>query len=355
MAKYAISEEGVSQLQKLSKGIISNTENIYEAGNSLKNNISSLGEGLGVYEDEILDLVNHNQATLQSNREVFKQLSDSIIKKADEICDLMGFGFQNSTNGHQTLDSYQARRDGTIINNDAQIYSTLPLASTLEHPKILTRDKDEAIAQQDRFIQDYIEVLRDDLNDKGITDPDEVNRIIQEKVDETQREFYNDLYGNIQEKSVKCMERLSEYFNEDNWNAMGTFEREDALNTLAIDAGDAFRTEVLGVRFFRDTAEHRGYFSNDGYLYLNEDVLTNPTNRLDALDTVFHEGRHAMQQAAIYDPNKYSVERKQADIWKDNFNNYIQYENNRLGYFRQPIEADARGFAESVLSGGGIQ
>ena len=43
MAKYAISEEGVSQLQKLSKSIISDTENIYEAGISLKNNISSLG------------------------------------------------------------------------------------------------------------------------------------------------------------------------------------------------------------------------------------------------------------------------------------------------------------------------
>ena len=355
MAKYAISEEGVSQLQKLSKGLIGDTENIYEAGILLKNNISSLGESLGMYENEILDIVNHNQITLQSNREIFNQLANSINKLADDICCLMGLPLSDSSNEHQVLNSYQARRNGTVGNDDTQISSTLPLASTLEHPKILTRDKDEAIAQQNRFIQDYIEVLRDDLNDKGITNPDEANRIIQEKVDETQREFYNDLYGNIQEKSIKCMERLSEYFNEDNWNAMSTFEREDALNTLAIDAGDAFRTEVLGVRFFKDTAEHRGYFSNDGYLYLNEDVLTNPTNRLDALDTVFHEGRHAMQQAAIYDPNKYSIERNQADIWKDNFNNYIQYENNRLGYFRQPIEADARGFAESVLNGGGIQ
>ena len=112
MAKYAISEEGVSQLQKLSKSIISDTENIYEAGISLKNNISSLGEGLGIYENEIIDLVNHNQATLQSNREVFKQLSDSIVKKADEICVLMGLGSVGlaNTNG---VASYRASRNNT--------------------------------------------------------------------------------------------------------------------------------------------------------------------------------------------------------------------------------------------------
>lgn len=113
MAKYAISEEGVSQLQKLSKSIISDTENIYEAGISLKNNISSLGEGLGIYENEIIDLVNHNQATLQSNREVFKQLSDSIVKKADEICGLMGFSSagRNSVGDNTPTQPYRARRN----------------------------------------------------------------------------------------------------------------------------------------------------------------------------------------------------------------------------------------------------
>ena len=115
MAKYAISEEGVSQLQKLSKGIISDTENIYEAGISLKNNISSLREGLGIYENEIIDLVNHNQATLQSNREVFKQLSDSIVKKADEICSMMGFE-NNNINSSQTDSTYRAR----LISNNSK-------------------------------------------------------------------------------------------------------------------------------------------------------------------------------------------------------------------------------------------
>ena len=138
MAKYAISEEGVSQLQKLSKSIISDTENIYEAGISLKNNISSLGEGLGIYENENIDLVNHNQATLQSNREVFKQLSDSIIKEADEICGLMGFSAMNIgdslANGNTQSDSSSICASSTTNSN----HSFTPLlitAQEFEHVK----------------------------------------------------------------------------------------------------------------------------------------------------------------------------------------------------------------------------
>lgn len=135
MAKYAISEEGISQLQKLSKSIISDTENIYEAGALLKNNISSLGEGLGVYEDEIIDLVNHNQAALQSNREVFKQLSNSILKKADEICGLMGLDSLALGNPNGVTTPYRANRNNTNSNtqeatvpksfNDSNQYMTI--------------------------------------------------------------------------------------------------------------------------------------------------------------------------------------------------------------------------------------
>ncbi len=91
MAKYSISQEGAAELQKLSKLIISNVESIFELGTSLKNDVSSLGESLGIYEDEILDLVNHNQTTLQKNRDVFKILSDALIEKSNEICNLIGF------------------------------------------------------------------------------------------------------------------------------------------------------------------------------------------------------------------------------------------------------------------------
>lgn len=122
MAKYAISEEGIAQLQKLSKNIIRDTEIIYEAGISLKNNISSLGEELGIYEDEILTIVNQNQTTLQTNRDTFKQLSDSIAQKADEIfglIELNGVGLNGLENANA---SYKASHNHIIsITSDSNV------------------------------------------------------------------------------------------------------------------------------------------------------------------------------------------------------------------------------------------
>lgn len=133
MAKYAISEEGVSELQKLSKSIISDTEKIYEAGIMLKNSMSSLGKGLGIYENEIIDLVNQNQITLQTNRDTFKELSDSIAKKADEICSLIGFSItdiHNSSAKNNASNSFSANIKQTthrplIVNRDEQIDSII--------------------------------------------------------------------------------------------------------------------------------------------------------------------------------------------------------------------------------------
>jgi hypothetical protein len=136
---------------------------------------------------------------------------------------------------------------------------------------------------------------------------------------------------------------------------MDISEREDALNTLALRAGKAFRFNVRGVRFYDGEPNSRGYYSGNGYLYLNSDVLTDENNRLDAIDTVFHEGRHAFQHAAVKNPTAYSIDRNTAQQWANNFHpNYIRYEQNPARYFSQPIEVDARTFAELVIKNGGI-
>ena len=136
MAKYAISEKGVNELKKLSKSIITNTESIYEAGVTLKNTISSLGEGLGVYEDEILDLVNHNSATLQTNKDIFKQLSDTVMNKADEIYSLMGFGSTIiSSNGFSPYRA--AHNNGRPNSLSSNISAPKPINSSNEYLSIV--------------------------------------------------------------------------------------------------------------------------------------------------------------------------------------------------------------------------
>ena len=234
--------------------------------------------------------------------------------------------------------------------------SGLPYASSLESSKSFSRDKDGMIAAGLCTIRNNMEAYKDDLKDKGIVNEVIVSRMMQEKRDEAERKLYNDVYGEVEEKCISSLQRLAVYFKRENWAKMDERERKDALNTLAQDAGLAFRTNVFGLRFYNGPQSSRGYYNNDGYLYLNADMLSDDTNRLDALDTVFHEGRHAFQRAAVNNPNMYSVERLQAETWANNFANYISPNRvNMRRYFSQPIEVDAREFAASVLRNGGIQ
>lgn len=64
------------------------------------------------------------------------------------------------------------------------------------------------------------------------------------------------------------------------------------------------------------------------------------------LDTILHEGRHAYQHQAVLGEIEHE-DHEAAQAWADNMapGHYISYEKNPRGYYSQPIERDARGFA----------
>lgn len=143
-------------------------------------------------------------------------------------------------------------------------------------------------------------------------------------------------------------------FSAERWSKLSPEQRGSALNALAMSAGQAMGIGIKGARFYTGSAVSRGYYNQDGYVYLNDDVLTDESNRLDALDTVFHEGRHAFQRAAMNDPEKYGISQETAEAWRNNQPpyNYIRHDEDPVGYRNQPIERDAFSFAASVIKGG---
>lgn len=72
------------------------------------------------------------------------------------------------------------------------------------------------------------------------------------------------------------------------------------------------------------------------------------------LDTIIHEARHQFQHEAIENPERFGISQQTADIWRNNYTNYISPEDDLEGYFKQPIEQDARGFAEDVMDLSGL-
>lgn len=98
-----------------------------------------------------------------------------------------------------------------------------------------------------------------------------------------------------------------------------------------------------------------------GYYNRGTRLITINTEQLDPrgkygndygrmVNTILHEGRHAYQHQAVAGEIDHD-DKQELATWADNMQpgHYITYERNPRGYFNQPIERDARSFAEERL------
>lgn len=88
MAKYAISEKGASSLRTLSNNLLSGTVALDDAGTLLERQMLALGDRLGIYEEEVFDLISKHKRALNDNSAEFVKLSNKILAKAEEITGL---------------------------------------------------------------------------------------------------------------------------------------------------------------------------------------------------------------------------------------------------------------------------
>lgn len=68
------------------------------------------------------------------------------------------------------------------------------------------------------------------------------------------------------------------------------------------------------------------------------------------ITTCIHEGRHAYQNQVANGLITHE-DAEEAEIWRDNLSedNYISYQENPVAYYMQPVEMDARSFAEDRM------
>ena len=85
MAKYGISKEGVDSLCKLSNDLLSGTVALNDAGTLLERQMLAFGDRLGIYEEEIFELISKHKRALNDNSAEFVELSNKILAKAEEI------------------------------------------------------------------------------------------------------------------------------------------------------------------------------------------------------------------------------------------------------------------------------
>lgn len=89
MARYAISAEGAASMRALAKQLYTEANAILEASSVLEANVAAVGDGLGIYESEIISIIQQCRNTLKSSRDDVLDLAERILQKADEIDELI--------------------------------------------------------------------------------------------------------------------------------------------------------------------------------------------------------------------------------------------------------------------------
>ena len=85
MARYAISAEGAASMRTLAKQLYIEVNSFLESFAALEAKISAVGDGLGIYESEILGIIQHSRNTLKANQNDILNLAQQALQKADEI------------------------------------------------------------------------------------------------------------------------------------------------------------------------------------------------------------------------------------------------------------------------------
>ena len=104
------------------------------------------------------------------------------------------------------------------------------------------------------------------------------------------------------------------------------------------------------LEWFEDDRLCGFYNHNNKVIALNMAYLAQNSEKLLTiiLNTIIHECKHARQWAAVEGAD-FGYSQHQINEWKRNFDDYISPRESDEGYFKQPVEFDARGFADSVI------
>ena len=134
-----------------------------------------------------------------------------------------------------------------------------------------------------------------------------------------------------------------EPFEQSNWDNMSPEQQKEAVSALRDSvADDLGLQEKPDVKYYNndDDTDFGGYSPSENAIYINEH---NMGDAKETADTIAHESRHCWQHEIADNSDS-----PQAQAFKENFDDYIRPEDDYRGYRNQPVEADAREYANNI-------
>ena len=155
---------------------------------------------------------------------------------------------------------------------------------------------------------------------------------LSERIGET-REFAQDLKTSL------------EPFAQSKWDNMSFEERAEAIDKLADSVADDLGLENRpDVKYYQsdNPGDFGGYSASENAIYIN---ANNMGDAAETADTIAHESRHCWQ-------HEYAEKSDSplAQEFRENFDDYVRPEDDYREYKNQPVEQDARNYADEITS-----
>lgn len=171
---------------------------------------------------------------------------------------------------------------------------------------------------------------------------------MKDKIDSLYLEAPSD---NAQVEAISDVMTRVEDLNDDKWNKLSFDKRMEVLQLLENEVAKiAHRPSCVVVSQSLGEGHLGFYEQGSNCITINEDYVKSTDCYEEVLDTLIHEGRHAYQD---YNLNIRETHPRHGDISNWNLNEFHGYQDVEhcgfKAYQLQPIESDARAFAEDVL------
>ena len=136
------------------------------------------------------------------------------------------------------------------------------------------------------------------------------------------------------------------------WKRYGPEKRHAILQAIEKKLAKEQRREFLPLVIHEDPNWHcYGMFSARGdekKMWIHQDLIDDPKMRFHALETIIHEGRHAMQYDKVIGKKLRWYEFKYKR-WRDNWQGYFSSKEDITIYNNQEIERDAQSYTIAKL------
>lgn len=151
-----------------------------------------------------------------------------------------------------------------------------------------------------------------------------------------------------QERQTR-MQALAKELEPENWSKLNLEKRVDLMQRVESFQAELQNRQPCAVRTEQMSTNQRGYYTNHQIVQNHDMVKYTETSDM-CMKNVLHEGRHAYQYDTVLNPEKHmEISNETLAAWTSNLapGNYVSATTDSKAYYDQPVETDARSYAQS--------